>query len=138
MGFAPGRPGASRGGRAMSRRTPKARSTPVPPLKRILLIEDDPDAQVIASFALKRGGFSFEVYGSGMEALKDGPAFAPHLILLDVMLPFMDGPAILREMRRTTAFALTPVIFMTARAYPEDIAEYRSLGSLDVIAKPFD
>jgi two-component system OmpR family response regulator len=127
----------SRGFRARPRpkRRPAAR---VPALKRILVVEDDPDTQVIVSFALGRGSFVIEVCGTGAEALEKAPAFEPDLVLLDVMLPFMDGPSILREMRRRSSLASVPVIFMTARAQPEDVAEYRSLGSLDVIAKPFD
>ena len=120
------------------RRRRAADARPTSPLRRILLVEDDPDLRVIASFALRRGGFDFEVCGDGREALEKAPLFRPDLILLDVMLPFLDGPGILRELRRDPAFAATQVIFMTARAYPEEIAEYRSLGCIDVIVKPFD
>src|SRR4051794_40114221 len=70
------------------------RRASVPPLARVLLVEDDPDTQIIASFALTRGGFTIEVCGTGAEALETAPVFAPDLILLDVMLPFMDGPSI--------------------------------------------
>ena len=101
-------------------------------------MEDDPDLQVIASFALKRGGFDFEVCGDGREALEKTATFRPELILLDVMLPFLDGPSILKTLRRTPQFAATQVIFMTARVQPEDLAEYRQLGCIDVIMKPFD
>ena len=120
------------------RRRRAADARPTSPLRRILLVEDDPDLRVIASFALRRGGFDFEVCGDGREALEKAPLFRPDLILLDVMLPFLDGPGILRELRRDPAFAPTQVIFMTARASPEEIAEYRSLGCIDVIVKPFD
>jgi len=117
---------------------PATVAQPSSPLRRILLVEDDPDLRVIASFALRRGGFDFEVCGDGREALDKAPLFRPDLILLDVMLPFLDGPGILRELRRDPAFAATEVIFMTARALPEEIAEYRTLGCIDVIVKPFD
>jgi CheY-like chemotaxis protein len=54
------------------------------------------------------------------------------------MPPFRDGPSILKQLRQNPGFASTQVIFMTARAQPEEIAEYRSLGCIDVIVKPFD
>ena len=65
----------------------------VPILRRILLIEDDPDIQVVASLSLTSlGGFTVKVCGSGAEAVAAVPRFRPHLILLDVMMPGMDGP----------------------------------------------
>jgi two-component system, OmpR family, response regulator len=107
-------------------------------LRRILVVEDDPDTQVIVAFALKRGGFAVELCGNGPEALQKAVDTAPDLVLLDVMLPFMDGPAILSEMRANPALASLPVVFMTARAMPEELAYYRELDALDVIVKPFD
>ncbi len=108
-------------------------------LRRILLVEDDPDIQIVARLALSDlAGFELEVASSGREALEKAPAFAPDLILLDVMMPELDGPSTLRELRRRPALDATPVIFMTAKAQPEEVAEYRSLGALDVIVKPFD
>jgi two-component system OmpR family response regulator len=107
-------------------------------LQRLLLVEDDPDLQVIASFALKRGGFEVEICGDGRQALEKTCRFRPDLILLDVMLPFMDGPSILAELRKQAGLMTTPVVFMTARAHPEELMEYRRLGALDVIVKPFD
>lgn len=109
------------------------------PLRRIMLVEDDPDIRIVARLALvDLAGFELELCGSGREALDKAPAFAPDLILLDVMMPELDGPSTLRALRRDRALAATPVIFMTAKAQPEEVAEYRSLGALDVIVKPFD
>ena len=108
-------------------------------LQRILLVEDDPDIQIVARLALADlAGFDLEVCSSGREALEKGPGFSPDLILLDVMMPELDGPSTLREMRRRGSLGATPVIFMTAKAQPEEVAEYRRLGALDVIVKPFD
>jgi len=115
-----------------------ALARPPASLRRILVVEDDPDTQIIVSFALKRGGFAIEVCGTGAEALEKARAFRPDLVLLDVMLPFMDGPSILRRMRADEALAAIPVVFMTARALPEEIAAYRAMDPLDVIVKPFD
>ena len=64
--------------------------------------------------------------------------FAPDLVLLDVMMPDMDGPATLRALRQLPGMAALPVVFMTAKVQPQEVAEYRARGALDVIAKPFD
>lgn len=108
-------------------------------LNRILLIEDDADIQAVARLALQAlGGFTVQVCGSGPEALALAPGFAPDLILLDVMMPGMDGPTTLAALRELPALAATPVMFMTAKVQPAEIAHYKVLGALDVIAKPFD
>jgi len=110
-----------------------------PILKRILYVEDEPDIQTVARLALETvGGFEVEVCGSGREALQRAEAFRPDLILLDVMMPGLDGPATLRELRGIEALARTPVVFMTARVQPHELADYRGMGAADVIAKPFD
>ncbi len=109
------------------------------PLSRILMVEDEPDIQAIARLALEAvGGFTVTVCGSGSEALANGPAFQPDLVLLDVMMPGLDGPGTLQAMRQMPALAEVPVVFMTAKVQPQEIATLRSLGALDVIAKPFD
>ena len=109
------------------------------PLNRILLVEDDPDIQVVVSLTLSRiGGFTVEVCGSAAEALDVARAFGPELILLDVMMPEMDGLAALHALRKIPETADTPVVFMTAKIQPQEIARYRALGSLGVIPKPFD
>lgn len=108
-------------------------------LQRILLVEDEIDIQIVARLALTDlAGFDLEVCSSGKEALEKADEFAPDLILLDVMMPELDGPSTLRELRNRSSLAATPVIFMTAKAQPEEVAEYRRLGALDVIIKPFD
>ena len=109
------------------------------PLQRILLVEDDSDIQTIARFALEKvGGFTVEARSSGAEAIERGPEFAPQIILLDVMMPDMDGPSTLAELRRLPATAETPVAFMTAKVQPRELARYYELGAVDVISKPFD
>jgi two-component system OmpR family response regulator len=109
-----------------------------PPLRRILFVEDDPDIQVIATMALESlGGFSVLACGSGSEALSRFGEFAPELVLLDVMMPGMDGPATLLALRRLPSGGV-PVVFMTARVQAHEIAQYREMGAVDVIAKPFD
>jgi two-component system, OmpR family, response regulator len=110
-----------------------------PILKRLLFVEDEPDIQIVARLALERiGGFQVEICSSGREALEKAPGFGPDLILLDVMMPGMDGPTTLGALREQPQTATTPVIFMTAKVQPYEVAEYKRLGALDVIAKPFD
>lgn len=108
-------------------------------VNKILYVEDEPDIQTIAIIALKDiGGFKLEACSSGLEAIEKAEAFQPDLILLDVMMPGMDGPKTLKELRKLTATALTPVIFMTAKVQPQEIEEYKTLGAIEVISKPFD
>jgi CheY-like chemotaxis protein len=107
--------------------------------RRILFVEDELDIQAVARLALEAvGGFTVEICTSGKEAIEKAPAFAPDLVLLDVMMPEMDGPETLAALRRLEQTATTPVIFITARVQPHEVEEYRALGALDVIAKPFD
>lgn len=111
----------------------------MPDLRRILLAEDDTDIQLVARLALADlAGFEIEITSSGRKALERAPSFAPDLVLLDVMMPELDGPSTLGELRRLEGFEDIPVIFMTAKAQPDEVAEYRRLGALDVIIKPFD
>jgi two-component system OmpR family response regulator len=109
------------------------------PLARVLLIEDDPDLRTIAAMALEDiGGLSLTVCASGAEALTTVPTAAPQLILLDVMMPGMDGPMTLEALRRLPLETQPPVVFMTAKVQPQETQRYLALGAIDVIAKPFD
>jgi two-component system OmpR family response regulator len=106
---------------------------------RILLVEDDPDIRSVARLALEAtGGHTVQACESGREALATAPRFAPDLVLLDVMMPEMDGPATLRALRELPETAQTPIIFMTAKVQPQEVARYRNLGAVGVVAKPFD
>ncbi|MBL6958031.1 MAG: response regulator [Rhodospirillales bacterium] len=108
-------------------------------LSKIVLVEDDPDIQEIAIMALEDfGGYNVTACSSGPEALEKVPAVSPDLILLDVMMPGMDGPTTLQNIRRMPDIASTPVIFLTARSQPHEVEEYMKLGAVDVIKKPFD
>ncbi len=109
------------------------------PLQRILVVEDEPDIRAVAKLALEAvGHFTVKLCGSGAEALEAAPGFAPDLILLDVMMPGMDGPTTLQKLRAAPATAVIPVVFLTAKAQPSEVSRYKSLGALDVISKPFD
>ena len=108
-------------------------------LSRILYVEDDDDIREIAQLSLEMvGGFQVLLCASGEQALMHAPAFAPQLILLDVMMPSMDGPTTLLALRKHPELAHIPIAFMTAKIQPQEIAAYKAMGALDVIAKPFD
>ena len=108
-------------------------------LQRILLVEDDVDIQAVARMSLESlCRFEVRVASSGAEALEAAAEFRPDLILLDVMMPEMDGPSTLSALRRLPEATETPVIFMTAKVQDHEVAEYLRLGALGVIAKPFD
>ena len=107
--------------------------------ERVLYVEDDPDIRAVAQIALEMvGGLNLRVCSSGTEALQAAESFRPDLLLLDVMMPGMDGPTTLARLRQLSQTASTPVIFMTAKVQASEVAYYRSLGALGVIAKPFD
>ncbi|MDO8250097.1 MAG: response regulator [Rhodoferax sp.] len=109
------------------------------PLCRILYVEDEPDIRAVAKMALEAvGGFAVVACASGQEALGAAPGAGADLLLLDVMMPGMDGPSTLRALRDMPATAHTPVIFMTAKVQAAEVAQYKGLGALEVIPKPFD
>ena len=108
-------------------------------LKTILYVEDDEDIQMVAQMALEMvGGLSLRTCSSGWEAIDAAGSLHPDLILLDVMMPDMDGPATLVELRKLPNTRETPVVFMTAKVQAAEVSHYRSLGAVGVIAKPFD
>lgn len=108
-------------------------------IDKILYVEDEPDIQTIAQIALSDiGGFTLESCSSGAEAIQKAETFQPDLILLDVMMPTMDGPETLTQLRKLENTATTPVIFMTAKVQPQEIEHYKNIGAIDVISKPFD
>jgi CheY-like chemotaxis protein len=108
-------------------------------LKRILYAEDEPLIQAVAKLALEKvGGFDVLICSSGAEALEKVTGFAPDLVLLDVVMPGLDGPATFARLRAGPATAAIPIIFLTANAQPAEVAQYKALGAMDVIAKPFN
>jgi two-component system OmpR family response regulator len=108
-------------------------------MTKILYVEDEHDIQVIAQMALEIvGGFEVAICGSGMEALQTVADFAPDIILLDVMMPDMDGIQTYQALRRLPECAATPVVFMTAKVQASEVRHYLDLGAVAVIPKPFD
>lgn len=106
--------------------------------ERILVVDDDPDILQFVRMNLEMDGFDVEVASGGREALKKAAADPPDLMLLDVMMPEMDGLTVLRHMRADPPTANVPVIVLTARSLAEDRVKGLDLGADDYITKPFD
>lgn len=108
-------------------------------LRTVLYADDEPDIREIVELALGLvEGLNVEVCESGERALQRLPDITPDLVLLDVMMPGTDGPTTLQRMRADPRFANIPVVFVTAKAMPAEVARFRELGAVAVIAKPFD
>lgn len=109
-------------------------------LERILYVEDDPDIREIATIALVDvGGLTVKACDSGAQALRDISDFAPQILLLDVMMPDMDGPETLQRLiQQGDVNQSIAIVFMTAKVHPEEIERYKQLGAIEVISKPFD
>lgn len=108
-------------------------------LERILYAEDEPDIQSVAKLALEvLGGYEVLLCSNGTNVLDQVGGFAPSLILLDVMMPDLDGPATLQRLRADPNTAQIPVIFLTAKMQTSEVKQYQAMGAIDVIAKPFD
>ena len=106
---------------------------------RILVVDDEPDIRRVVERSLLRDP---ELYArccaSGSEALLVAAEWSPDLILLDMMMPVMDGPATLAALQRNPKTARIPVVFLTARAQAQDLDDLRALGARSTIAKPFE
>lgn len=108
-------------------------------LTRILHVDDEPDIREVveASLALDPD-FAVQSCGTGDDAIAVAADWRPNMILLDVVMPIMDGPATLAHLRDNPATSYIPVVFMTARAQTQELERFRALGAEGVIAKPFD
>lgn len=108
-------------------------------LERILHVEDDPSIRAVARIALETvGGLAVLSCASGEEALTNAADFAPDMVLLDVMMPGMDGPNTLAALANRIDLKRTPVVFMTAKAQPSEVDHFLGLGAAGVVVKPFD
>jgi len=109
------------------------------PLRRILCVDDEPEMRAAIRLALERiGRFDVLIGASGAEALELGPAFQPDMMLFDVVMPHMDGPAVLAEARKLPALAPVPAVFLTGKERRHEIAAFEAMGVIGVITKPFD
>ncbi len=84
------------------------------------------------------GGFTVEICDGGAAALDAAPGFGPDLVVLDVMMPGMDGPSTLEALRSMPGLGSTPIVFMTAKTMRTEVELYKKPGALEVIPKPFD
>jgi CheY-like chemotaxis protein len=108
-------------------------------LKRILFIDDDPDIRQIARVALETvGKFAVEICASGSEALLRAPDSKAQLILLDALMPDMDGPMTLMALRQLPSMSAIPAVFLTAKTDPRDVDLFLELGAAGVLSKPFN
>ena len=108
-------------------------------LKRVMCVEDDADIRTILNFSLSRvGGYEVLLCPSGQHALDQVEAFQPQLVLLDVMMPVLDGPQTLQRLRQLDCMKGVPVIFLTAKAMQGEIEALLVHGATGIIVKPFD
>ena len=108
------------------------------PLTRICYVEDDEDIQRIVRMSLERvGKMTVAVVSDPTQALQAFAEFRPDLVMLDWMMPGMDGPTLLRRMREVPETRALPVVFITAKASQRELAELRGLGAAGTISKPF-
>ena len=108
-------------------------------MTRILYVDDEADIREVASMSLELDPeFQVRVCSSGEEALGVAAEWQPALILLDVMMPRMDGPATFARLREQPETANTPVVFITARTQAKEVEGFMALGARGVIGKPFD
>ena len=108
-------------------------------LQKIMMVDDDDGIRRIAQLTLtKLGKFEIVLARSGKEALALVQEHNPDLILLDVMMPEMDGPAVLKELRSNEKTATIPVVFMTAKIQRHEVQAYSQMGASGVISKPFE
>ena len=105
---------------------------------KLLLVEDDPDIQLVARTALKRAGFEVRVAGNGAAAIDAVTADRPDVVLLDWMMPEMDGPEVCRRLKNNSLTTNIPIIFLTARSQQAEIARGLAMGAAGYIVKPFD
>lgn len=107
-------------------------------MDKIVIIEDDPGIRTVLRLALKGAGFTDVIAEErGDNGLKIVLRERPALVILDLMLPGMDGLAVCREIRRTPAVAATPIVMLTAKSTEEDIVRGLELGADDYVTKPF-
>ena len=108
-------------------------------LAKILVVEDDSTIRTILGMALHGAGFrSVSMAGRGDDGLEAARRDQPDLVLLDVMLPGLDGFAVARRIRETPELAATRIIMLTARTQPDDIVRGLECGADDYVTKPFD
>lgn len=108
-------------------------------LRRVMCVEDDADIRMILELSLATvGGYEVRCCAGGRAALQEAPGFRPDLILLDVMMPDLTGPETLLALRNLPCMQGVPLVFMTAKAMPDELEQLLAHGVTGLIVKPFD
>ena len=108
------------------------------PLERICYVEDDEDIRRIVRMSLERvGKMTVELVDEPSRAIEAMLAFRPDLVMLDWMMPGMDGPTLFRQMKQRPETSSLPVVFITAKAAQRDLDELMGMGAAGAISKPF-
>lgn len=107
-------------------------------LQKILYVEDEDDIRTIVTMALKAKNVTIKECDRGEKALDMALSFQPDVILLDVIMPGIDGLETYRQLQTNDQTKTIPVIFMTAKVQPHELESFKNLGALGVIVKPFD
>ena len=108
-------------------------------IKKILLIDDDPDVRRIGSMSLRKlGGFEVLLAASGAEGLVMAEQLLPDLILLDFIMPGLDGMVTIAELKKSPMAKGIPVIFLTGAQEPSPPEKFREVGAIGIICKPID
>ena len=111
---------------------------PATPLKKICYVEDDEDIQRIVRMSLERvGNMQVQIVGDPTTAIDTILEFQPDLVLLDWMMPVIDGPTLFRLIRAREELRALPVVFITAKASQRELDELRKMGAAGVLSKPF-
>ena len=110
-----------------------------PAMRRVLCVEDDEDIRIVLEFSLGvLGGYEVLCCADGLQAVAAAPGFRPDLVVLDVMMPRMTGPETLLALRAMDSLRGVPMVFMTAKAMPEEVERLLEHGATGIIVKPFD
>jgi two-component system, OmpR family, response regulator len=108
-------------------------------LKRVMFVEDDLDVFPLIELSLSSiGGFEVRGFMQGEDAVRAAQAFHPQLVMLDCMMPGMDGPTTMKLLRQLEGFERKPFAFLTAKVQEAHVSRLYALGAAEVIAKPFD
>lgn len=105
--------------------------------KKILVVDDEPDVTALVAYHLRAKGFHVETLNDATASIAKARSFHPHLVILDIMMPHLSGIQICRILRADPKLARVPIIFLTAKAEPQDRIEGLESGADDYLPKPF-
>lgn len=108
-------------------------------LKKLIVVDDDPGIITVVKYCLEDfGEVEVKLLNSGQQLLDIAPEFSPDMIVLDVMMPEMDGLETFQKLKQMPQLAKIPVVFLTAKVQESEIKHYLEIGAFDVMQKPFD